>query len=195
MIRRPPRSTLFPYTTRFRSQLQPAVGEGRHAQPDAVQWPGEQPVDVRDDRHPELSGEHVRSTGDDVGDTDHLHVGEAGQRPRVAGADTPGADQSDPDAAAGAGGAHAGVLPRPRTTQPPSSELAPASAVPSTPTGDGDTPTRRPTPVGDPARSTRPSWSGREDGPCCPATTGAQWAGVTRHTARAYRAELIFYRE
>src|SRR3712207_7240088 len=64
MIRRPPRSTLFPYTTRFRSQLQPAVGEGRHAQPDAVQWPGEQPVDVRDDRHPELSGRSEEHTSE-----------------------------------------------------------------------------------------------------------------------------------
>src|SRR2546426_2437073 len=29
MIRRPPRSTLFPYTTLFRSQPRPAPGEGR----------------------------------------------------------------------------------------------------------------------------------------------------------------------
>src|SRR3989441_10436750 len=28
MIRRPPRSTLFPYTTLFRSRLQPDAGEG-----------------------------------------------------------------------------------------------------------------------------------------------------------------------
>src|SRR3712207_7873063 len=31
MIRRPPRSTLFPYTTLFRSPVQPAVAPGAHA--------------------------------------------------------------------------------------------------------------------------------------------------------------------
>src|SRR2546422_7205958 len=30
MIRRPPRSTLFPYTTLFRSVLTPQLGAGRH---------------------------------------------------------------------------------------------------------------------------------------------------------------------
>src|SRR2546425_7168759 len=35
MIRRPPRSTLFPYTTLFRSHVQPALGGG------PVQWEAE----------------------------------------------------------------------------------------------------------------------------------------------------------
>src|SRR3712207_7973161 len=33
MIRRPPRSTLFPYTTLFRSDQQAAVGAAHHGQP------------------------------------------------------------------------------------------------------------------------------------------------------------------
>src|SRR3989454_8512254 len=34
MIRRPPRSTLFPYTTLFRSQVEGEAARGRHAQGD-----------------------------------------------------------------------------------------------------------------------------------------------------------------
>src|SRR5260221_9879764 len=39
MIRRPPRSTLFPYTTLFRSLLQPDLGlAARHQHADAAVW-------------------------------------------------------------------------------------------------------------------------------------------------------------
>src|SRR2546430_12250210 len=45
MIRRPPRSTLFPYTTLFRSALAPAVGRDRAGSPRAAQGaaPGKTP--------------------------------------------------------------------------------------------------------------------------------------------------------
>src|SRR3712207_9230248 len=45
MIRRPPRSTLFPYTTLFRSRLDPA-DEGKHhrVRGDAQAGPGQFPV-------------------------------------------------------------------------------------------------------------------------------------------------------
>src|SRR5256885_10520680 len=52
MIRRPPRSTLFPYTTLFRSRGGPVVHAGR-----GVRQPGARPVhlhggDERDERDP-----------------------------------------------------------------------------------------------------------------------------------------------
>src|SRR2546426_8103173 len=60
MIRRPPRSTLFPYTTLFRSRAGPAQGrctrDGRHT-PDASR-------DSSDDNDPHSHGEHGRSPSD-----------------------------------------------------------------------------------------------------------------------------------
>src|SRR3712207_6998336 len=46
MIRRPPRSTLFPYTTLFRSQVHPAADEARPAVP-CVGALGRLPASVR----------------------------------------------------------------------------------------------------------------------------------------------------
>src|SRR3712207_8931515 len=58
MIRRPPRSTLFPYTTLFRSQLHRAAGERRPGQ----DQPGVlQPGGAVRRRHPEqLRDPHLR---------------------------------------------------------------------------------------------------------------------------------------
>src|SRR2546427_9291923 len=47
MIRRPPRSTLFPYTTLFRSGLIQRVGKPRHI---AVETSTRQPIDSHPDR-------------------------------------------------------------------------------------------------------------------------------------------------
>src|SRR5260221_1313068 len=41
MIRRPPRSTLFPYTTLFRSRSDSLLAWGEHAQPAAEPWLGQ----------------------------------------------------------------------------------------------------------------------------------------------------------
>src|SRR3712207_7203296 len=43
MIRRPPRSTLFPYTTLFRSPQRPPRTDVRHAQADRRPWGGARP--------------------------------------------------------------------------------------------------------------------------------------------------------
>src|SRR3712207_7871138 len=54
MIRRPPRSTLFPYTTLFRSHSRRVFERGRRAadaQHDA-RGGGQRPADPRDDDHP-----------------------------------------------------------------------------------------------------------------------------------------------
>src|SRR5258707_11866018 len=50
MIRRPPRSTLFPYTTLFRSESNPFLG-GPVGGIDAVQRPWRIPPDVRSEEH------------------------------------------------------------------------------------------------------------------------------------------------
>src|SRR3712207_8052866 len=62
MIRRPPRSTLFPYTTLFRSQLQVVLdGAQRRLTDDAVQRPqvagfgDDQPLDVDQPEAPQVS--------------------------------------------------------------------------------------------------------------------------------------------
>src|SRR2546422_8681369 len=49
MIRRPPRSTLFPYTTLFRSRAEARarLGKARHAPVERVQDPGEEDVPAR----------------------------------------------------------------------------------------------------------------------------------------------------
>src|SRR3712207_7211189 len=56
MIRRPPRSTLFPYTTLFRSQLGPPVEQGPGGQPDQL---GEAAVDLHQVDSPS-TGAHSR---------------------------------------------------------------------------------------------------------------------------------------
>src|SRR2546430_17310547 len=64
MIRRPPRSTLFPYTTLFRSQTVQAIrcrGQIRGA-PVTVSWKGRVPEDVRDFRPPCIPGRDRKST-------------------------------------------------------------------------------------------------------------------------------------
>src|SRR5947208_12454033 len=52
MIRRPPRSTLFPYTTLFRSKYRRGEGEGRKREADSqLRGPGTKPLGViRTDR-------------------------------------------------------------------------------------------------------------------------------------------------
>src|SRR2546430_10180213 len=66
MIRRPPRSTLFPYTTLFRSRESPRKGwlreasEGAGRGPPEGQTDGNRPVHVRRDlRARSFSGRHV----------------------------------------------------------------------------------------------------------------------------------------
>src|SRR2546422_8176451 len=64
MIRRPPRSTLFPYTTLFRSRLQPAHPEPAN-HPRQLEAPrsqvrrGSRPLVRRADRRAERSEEHT----------------------------------------------------------------------------------------------------------------------------------------
>src|SRR5207249_7888087 len=48
MIRRPPRSTLFPYTTLFRSQRSRSAAGGSHTKPD---WLGTKPSASRSEEH------------------------------------------------------------------------------------------------------------------------------------------------
>src|SRR5260370_29628585 len=64
MIRRPPRSTLFPYTTLFRSPVPQRLGPGRPEAPIAWSWRG----------RPELGARH----GLDL--TGHPEVGKSGAR-------------------------------------------------------------------------------------------------------------------
>src|SRR3712207_7432362 len=71
MIRRPPRSTLFPYTTLFRSQVRPRASQERHRE--AHQHEGGQRADVdhlleqlhpgqtRDERHDDARSEEHTS--------------------------------------------------------------------------------------------------------------------------------------
>src|SRR3712207_6848209 len=61
MIRRPPRSTLFPYTTLFRSGLHDGVDAVRHASRagDGVAVDHEEPQPVRDDRLLDLAWQMV----------------------------------------------------------------------------------------------------------------------------------------
>src|SRR6266850_6010141 len=49
MMRRPPRSTLFPYTTLFRSGVEPSIVSGNVVAP--VEPPVEVPLDVRSEEH------------------------------------------------------------------------------------------------------------------------------------------------
>src|SRR3712207_6964894 len=59
MIRRPPRSTLFPYTTLFRSDLEQGGAEGREVR--AVQAPGVDAADAaRDHRDLRRGAQHDR---------------------------------------------------------------------------------------------------------------------------------------
>src|SRR5690349_16487504 len=52
MLRRPPRSTLFPYTTLFRSDLQKVVVHGPPKLIEADQWPEARPFIVLSVQHP-----------------------------------------------------------------------------------------------------------------------------------------------
>src|SRR5258708_21267182 len=52
MIRRPPRSTLFPYTTLFRSQREARAGAGADRFHDAVEDLAREPVDLHVGPHP-----------------------------------------------------------------------------------------------------------------------------------------------
>src|SRR3712207_8374334 len=64
MIRRPPRSTLFPYTTLFRSHLPVLLAGLREADSGVNRDPGR--VDARIDRGGELAGELGGDVGHDV---------------------------------------------------------------------------------------------------------------------------------
>src|SRR5438067_5770988 len=57
MIRRPPRSTLFPYTTLFRSQLfpMPDAGRAQHREVDALTVV----VEIKDRKSTRLNSSHV----------------------------------------------------------------------------------------------------------------------------------------
>src|SRR2546428_7048576 len=55
MIRRPPRSTLFPYTTLFRSRVARGLGE---SQPAAVPRLGAAPLSLRDRKSTRLNSSH-----------------------------------------------------------------------------------------------------------------------------------------
>src|SRR3712207_7497854 len=72
MIRRPPRSTLFPYTTLFRSQGQGGLAVQRRRLAEHLPRDGR---DDRQDHHPEdqADGEH-RPAGDRGGGTGRAHV-------------------------------------------------------------------------------------------------------------------------
>src|SRR5690554_7324799 len=59
MIRRPPRSTLFPYTTLFRSR-EAQHGEREHHQHRDQQVPAEVVVGVQDRKSTRLNSSHVR---------------------------------------------------------------------------------------------------------------------------------------
>src|SRR3712207_7946445 len=67
MIRRPPRSTLFPYTTLFRSLQEPVTGRVRAVFRDHVQRvdPGAEAL-----RHPPAIGGEHRRVDDHVGERD-----------------------------------------------------------------------------------------------------------------------------
>src|SRR3989442_2639364 len=65
MIRRPPRSTLFPYTTLFRSEANPVIGAGEHKYECHHNW-GQLPTDYgwqtthKDRKSTRLNSSHVR---------------------------------------------------------------------------------------------------------------------------------------
>src|SRR5690349_24200167 len=62
MLRRPPRSTLFPYTTLFRSDLQKVVVHGPPKLIEADQWPEARPfivLSVQDRKSTRLNSSHV----------------------------------------------------------------------------------------------------------------------------------------
>src|SRR3712207_8268383 len=61
MIRRPPRSTLFPYTTLFRSRVEPGVREPALGE-------------ALDGRHPTGTAERRRGAEPDVVEQDEQHV-------------------------------------------------------------------------------------------------------------------------
>src|SRR2546430_11658829 len=50
MIRRPPRSTLFPYTTLFRSELRDVTRQGRAARDRPLEPPAERRVELAEDK-------------------------------------------------------------------------------------------------------------------------------------------------
>src|SRR3989442_6633561 len=61
MIRRPPRSTLFPYTTLFRSLALAGVAHGRHGAVDHFEGVGQDlPLVRRDRKSTRLNSSHVR---------------------------------------------------------------------------------------------------------------------------------------
>src|SRR2546429_7336459 len=63
MIRRPPRSTLFPYTTLFRSAPSRRPRSGRAVAPGRARWPGHR-ADASRVRAPEVS-DNARGPGGD----------------------------------------------------------------------------------------------------------------------------------
>src|SRR3989442_11990829 len=75
MIRRPPRSTLFPYTTLFRSQERQVLGAD-HAPPHAGQWFGCRGGVDRD-------GHRARAVGRARGDRSEEHTSELQSRPHL----------------------------------------------------------------------------------------------------------------
>src|SRR3712207_7194011 len=66
MIRRPPRSTLFPYTTLFRSAVERAIGARRHG-------PGRVDDRLRLQRARERASAHGRREGDAHGEVARVH--------------------------------------------------------------------------------------------------------------------------
>src|SRR2546426_7667764 len=60
MIRRPPRSTLFPYTTLFRSRSAHPTGAGRGRAPDGLRAGRGEPLDLpRDRKSTRLNSSHL----------------------------------------------------------------------------------------------------------------------------------------
>src|SRR6266542_6257519 len=83
MIRRPPRSTLFPYTTLFRSPGPRAGGEGRRGAVGALAGPGDRKSTRLNSSHGSISyavfclkkKKNHQPAGDTVGErADHLHA-------------------------------------------------------------------------------------------------------------------------
>src|SRR5256885_11751421 len=59
MIRRPPRSTLFPYTTLFRSPVPAATGHRASCLPPCAQSPSSRKAKVRDRKSTRLNSSHL----------------------------------------------------------------------------------------------------------------------------------------
>src|SRR5260370_39866442 len=91
MIRRPPRSTLFPYTTLFRSSRQPG-DRGADPAARAGALPGSPPGALPDS--PPVAGDHAR-------DRDVRAVYELVDPPGQPAADRPGHDDGADEAAGG----------------------------------------------------------------------------------------------